>query len=206
MSQTDSGWRAGWIALRLLIVLTVVLGVLYPLLITGVGQLALRSQANGSPVRDGSGAVVGSRLIGQSFTGAHGKPLPQYFQPRPSAAGGGYDPKASGGSNLGPENPSLITAIRERRRAIAAFNHVPPAAVPPDAVTASASGLDPDISPAYAAIQVDRVARARSLRPATVRRLVAAHTDGRDLGFLGAPRVNVLTLNLALDELTRATE
>jgi len=190
------------IATRLTLSLTVVLGVLYPLLITGAGQLALESQANGSLVRDRSGAVVGSRLIGQSFTNADDKPLPQYFQPRPSAAGDGYDPTASGGSNLGPESAQLIKAIRERKHAIAAFNHVPPSAVPPDAVTASGSGLDPDISPAYAAIQVERVARARVLDAATVRRLVAAHTHGPDLGFLGEPRVNVLTLNLALDQLS----
>lgn len=201
MTRLDSTLRTLGIAARLTLTLTVVLGVLYPLLITGVGQLALERQANGSLVRDRSGAVVGSRLIGQSFTDADGKPLPQYFQPRPSAAGDGYDPTASGGSNLGPESAQLIEAIGERRRAIAAFNHVPPSTVPPDAVTSSGSGLDPDISPAYAAIQVERVARARSLDAATVRRLVAAHTRERDLGFLGEPRVNVLTLNLALDQL-----
>ncbi len=202
MAPTDSRWRTVWIAARLTLVLTVVLGVLYPLLITGVGQFALEPQADGSLVRGGSGTVVGSRLIGQSFTSADGTPLPQYFQPRPSAAGSGYDAAASGGSNLGPESAELVTAIRQRRRAIAEFNHVPPSSVPPDAVTASGSGLDPDISPAYAAIQVERVARARDLSPDTVRRLVAEHTHGRDLGYLGNPRVNVLTLNLALDRLT----
>ncbi|MBI2243154.1 MAG: potassium-transporting ATPase subunit KdpC [Nocardioides sp.] len=200
MTRLDPTLRTLAIAARVLLVLTVVLGVLYPLLITGVGRLALESQANGSLVRDRSGSVVGSRLIGQSFTDADGNPLPQYFQPRPSAAADGYDAAASGGSNLGPENAQLIKAIRERKHAIAAFNHVPPSAIPPDALTASGSGLDPHISPAYAAIQVERVARARSLDPAAVRRLVAAHTHGPDWGFLGERRVNVLTLNLALDQ------
>lgn len=202
MKPTVSRWRPLGIAARLTLVMTVLLGVLYPLLITGIGQVALRSQANGSLLRDRSGTVIGSQLIGQSFTGTDGKPLPQYFQSRPSAAGDGYDPTASGGSNLGPDNPRLVRSIRERKSAIAAFNHVPQSAVPADAVTASGSGLDPDISPQYAEIQVARVARARSMDPATVRRLVTAHTNGRDLGFLGEPRVNVLALNLALDQLT----
>lgn len=189
------------VAARILLALTLVLGVLYPLLVTGVGQLVTGASADGSLVRDGAGTVVGSRLIGQKFADADGEPLPQYFQPRPSAAGAGYDPNASGGSNLGPESDELITTIRQRRRAIADVNDVAVSQVPPDAVTASGSGLDPHISPAYAAIQVERVAAARSMDPAAVRRLVAEHTHGRDLGVLGNPRVNVLMLNLALDEL-----
>jgi K+-transporting ATPase ATPase C chain len=140
---------------------------------------------------------VGSELIGQAFTDAAGNPLPRYFQPRPTATD--HDGRASGGSNLGPDSPELARLVEQRRAAVAAFDGVPPAAVPPDAVTASASGLDPGITPAYAAIQVDRVAAARGIPAADVRRLVAAATSGRDLGFIGAPSVNVLELNAALD-------
>ncbi len=201
MTKLQSTTRTFGTAARIMLVLTVVLGVLYPLLITGVGQLLLPEQANGSLVRDDSGNVVGSRLLGQAYLDADGNPLPTYFQSRPSAAGDGYDAAASSGSNLGPENPDLIAAVQERRQQIADFNGVDPNEVPADALTASGSGLDPQISPAYAAMQVDRVARARGLTPAVVRRLVAAHTDGPDLGYLGEPRVNVLTLNLALDQI-----
>jgi len=184
-----------------MLLLSLLLGVAYPALMTGVAQLAFPAQANGSLVHDASGAVRGSALLGQSFADASGAPLPQYFQPRPSAAGEapGYDATASGGSNLGPENPELAAAIEERRASIAAFDGVDPSLVPPDAVTASGSGLDPDISPAYAAIQIARVAAARGLDPATVEALVAAHSSPPALGFLGEPTVNVLTLNLALD-------
>ena len=191
--------RTAWVAIRAMLVCTLVLGIAYPLVVTGIGQIALPAQANGSLVRDGRGDVVGSALVAQSFADAKGKPLPQYFQPRPSAAGDGYDGKASSGSNLGPSNPDLVTAIRERKAQVAAFNRVPESAVPADAVTASASGLDPQISPAYAAIQVDRVARERGLSPERVGALVAAHTEGRALGFIGEPVVDVLALNLALD-------
>ena len=201
MSRPVSTIRTLGIAARLMLVLTVVLGVLYPLLVAGVGHLVLGSQADGSLVRDRFGTVVGSRLIGQPFSDEAGSPLPRYFQPRPSAAGDGYDATASGGSNLGPESAELIEDIRERRRAIASFNDVLEKAVPADALTASGSGLDPDISRAYAAIQVQRVARARGLVPETVRRLVATHTHGPDFGYLGQPRVNVLELNMALDDL-----
>jgi potassium-transporting ATPase KdpC subunit len=188
-------------ALRALLVLTVLLGLAYPLAVTGLGQLALGRQADGSLVSQ-SGRTVGSSLLGQNFTDQDGNPLPQWFQPRPSAAGKtGYDPTASGASNLGPTNPDLIKAVADRRAQVAAFNGVPASAVPVDAVTASGSGLDPQISPAYAAIQVDRVARARGLDPATVRQLVSRQTQGRVLGFLGEPRVNVLELNLALQRL-----
>lgn len=193
--------RQHWAALRALLVLTVVLGVLYPLAVLAVGQLAFRSKADGSLV-SADGRTVGSGLIGQSFADPDGNPLPQWFQPRPSAAGtAGYDPTASGASNLGPENPTLVKDIEARRAAVAAFNGVAPADVPPDALTASGSGLDPDISPAYAYLQVERVATARGLDPATVRALVAAQVTGRGLGFLGEPTVNVLALNLALQRL-----
>ncbi|AVT28544.1 potassium-transporting ATPase subunit C [Plantactinospora sp. BC1] len=282
-------------AFRAVLVFTALLGLAYPLVMVGVGQLpGLHDRTEGSLVRDAGGTVVGSSLIGQSFTDADGNPVPRYFQPRPSAAGDGYDPTASAASNLGPEsvedtlpvpgavdaegNPdegtqSLLTQVCARSRAageldgvdgrrpfctpdgvgavlrvfhrdgltgpvtravsvnqacpatpfVATFGGVPVEcavpgqdysgglitpvrgdapdrpAVPADAVTASGSGLDPHISPAYASIQVARVARERQTSPDEVRRLVAEHTDGRGLGFLGEPRVNVLELNLALD-------
>lgn len=189
--------------LRALLVLTVLSGVLYPLLITGVGAVAFPGRRDGSPVRLG-GRVVGSSLLGQSFSGRGGAPLPQWFQPRPSA--GGYDAMNSGPSNLGPASRRLLRAVRARRTAVAAFDSVPghpvlPSGVPADAVTASGSGLDPDISPAYAREQVYRVARARHLPVALVRALVARFVQGRSLGFLGEPRVDVLQLNLALARL-----
>ena len=188
--------RQTWAALRALLVATVALGLLYPLLVTGIAQVIAPGRANGSLVHS-DGQVVGSSLIGQGFADAQGHPLPEYFQPRPSASD--YDGAASGGSNLGPSSPDLAQLIEQRRADVAAFNHVSPADVPPDAVTASASGLDPDISPSYAAIQVDRVAEARHTTPDVVRRLVEQYTSGRDLGFIGAPRVNVLQLDMALD-------
>jgi K+-transporting ATPase ATPase C chain len=196
-----SALRQSGVAVRTMLVATLVLGIGYTALITGVGQLALPAQANGSLVTDAAGTVVGSALIGQSFTDADGAALPQYFQSRPSVAGDGYDASASSGSNLGPENPDLLASIAERWQAVAELEGVDPASVPVDALTASASGLDPHISPAYAALQVARVARARGLDEEEVRRLVAAHTAGPDLGYLGEPRVNVLELNLALDAL-----
>jgi K+-transporting ATPase ATPase C chain len=182
-----------------MVVFTVLLGVAYPLVITGLGQLLFPDQANGTLLRDQDGTVVGSSLLGQAFLDTDGRPLAQYFQPRPSAAG--YDAGASSASNHGPEHPQLIADIIQRRAEVAAFNNVAPEAVPADALTASGSGLEPDISPAYAAIQVDRVAQARGLPADQVRDLVAQYTVGRDLGFLGEPRVNVVELNLALDEL-----
>jgi K+-transporting ATPase ATPase C chain len=194
-------------ALRALLVFTVIVGIAYPLVVAGVAQLAFPHQANGSLVSNG-GAPVGSSLLGQAFVDAKGNPLPQWFQPRPSAASDpsnsadpGYNPLFSTPSNKGPSNTDLIKAINDRRAAVAAFDGVPPASVPDDAVTASGSGLDPSISPAYAQEQINRVAKARHLDPAAVRNLVAAHTQGRNLGILGEPRVNVLELNLALDGL-----
>ncbi|MGP4110574.1 K(+)-transporting ATPase subunit C [Streptomyces sp. 4N509B] len=198
-------------ALTMLLVFTVIGGLVYPLLVTGVAQLALRDQANGSLVeRDGE--PVGSSLIGQSFT------RPEYFHPRPSSAGDGYDGAASSGSNLGPTNATLLhgqeddpatpdvdesaDGIQQRVAAYLAANHLPEATpVPVDAVTGSGSGLDPHISVANARLQAARVARTRELPIEEVRRLVDEHTRGRDLGFLGEPGVNVLELNLALDAL-----
>ncbi|MDH2412978.1 potassium-transporting ATPase subunit KdpC [Nocardioides sp. CER19] len=186
-------FRHGWAGLRMILVMTVILGLAYPLAMTGFAWIAFPGKADGSLVsRDGSD--VGSALIGQSFTGR-----PDYFQGRPSAAGDGYDPLASSASNLGPTSPVLLADVDQRRAAVARLDGTPATEVAPDAVTASGSGLDPDISPAYAAQQVDRVAAARHLDPAVVRRLVEENTDGRQLGFLGEPRVNVLMLNLALD-------
>jgi K+-transporting ATPase ATPase C chain len=201
MSTTRATLRQANVALRAMLVFTIVLGVGYTLLITGIGQLILPWQANGSPVAGNGGQTVGSALIGQSFTDAEGAPLPEYFHPRPSAAGDGYDGGASSGSNYGPENSDLITAIEERQAAIAAFEGVDVSEIPADAVTASASGLDPHISPAYGLLQVDRVAEARGLDVQTVLDLVESRIQARDLGFLGEPRVNVLELNLALDAL-----
>ena len=194
--------RQFWAGLRVLLVLTVLLGVAYPLAVTGVSQLLFRWQAQGSLV-DASGErvtdadeAVGSLLIGQSFDG------PQWFHPRPSAAGDGYDTLASAGSNLGPLNPDLVATIEERRAAVADEEGVAPTDVPADALTASASGLDPDISPAYAELQVARVAAERGLDEQEVRTLVDQTTVGRDLGVLGEPRVNVLRLNLALETMS----
>jgi K+-transporting ATPase ATPase C chain len=193
---------------RILLVFTVVCGFIYPLVMLGVSQLAFHHQANGSLVSY-NGHVVGSSLLCQEFVDAKGNPLPQYFQPRPSDAvvsgeknDYGCDPLYSAASNLGPTNPAEITDITEQQKAISAFDHVSVASIPADAVTASGSGLDPDISPANAAIQVDRVAAARHLPVAEVRALVAKFTQGRTLGFLGEPRVDVLTLNIALDQLS----
>ncbi|MEU4362708.1 potassium-transporting ATPase subunit KdpC [Promicromonospora sp. NPDC023987] len=183
--------------LRMLLAFTLLTGLAYPLAMTAVGQMAFGWQANGSLVgSDGARTTsrddaAGSALIAQGFAGE------QYFHPRPSA--GEYDTLASGGSNLGPLNPDLVASIEERKAAVADLEGVAPADVPADAVTASASGLDPHVSPEYAAIQVARVAAARGLTDAEVADLVAQHTTGRDLGVLGEPRVNVLQLNLALD-------
>jgi K+-transporting ATPase ATPase C chain len=192
--------RQYWVALKAMAIFTAVLGVGYTALITGIGQLALPAKANGSLVTV-DGETVGSSLIGQSFTDEEGAALPEWFQSRPSAAGDGYDGAASSGSNLGPENQDLIAAITERREAIAGDNGVDPESIPVDALTASASGLDPHVSPDYALLQVERVAEARDLPEEDVRALVEDHVSGPDLGYLGESTVNVLELNIALAEL-----
>lgn len=189
--------RTAGVAVRAMLVLTLLLGIGYTLLVTGIGQLILPWQANGSPLADGKG----SALVGQPFTDSDGDALPEYFQSRPSAAGDGFDGTRSGGSNLGPENPDLIASIEARKTEIAEREGVSPSEVPADAVTASASGLDPHISIAYALLQVPRVADARGLSEAEVQSAVESRIQGRDLGFLGEERVNVAELNLALDDL-----
>lgn len=191
------------VALRALVLLTLLLGLAYPLAVTGIAQAVDADRANGQ-LLSADGRVVGSRLLAQSFSDAGGNALPEWFQPRPSA--GNYDGRASGASNLGPSSTELAHLITERRAAVAAFDSVSgyeinPADVPADAVTASASGLDPDISVAYANQQVRRVALTRDLDVSAVQKIVDAHTDGRTLGVLGELRVNVLELNLALDRL-----
>ena len=206
MSRLPSFIRQHIAGLRALLVFTIITGVLYPLVVMGIAQVAFHKQANGSLVSY-QGKVVGSSLLCQEFTDAKGNPLPQYFQPRPSNAVNsavktdyGCDPGFSAASNLGPNNPTLVQLIKQRRAQVAKFNRVSPASVPPDAITASASGLDPAISPQYAYLQVNRVAAARHASAAAVRALVASFIQGRTLGFLGEPRVDVLTLNIALDQ------
>jgi len=195
--STRTAARQYWVAIRAMLIFTAVLGIGYTAVITGIGQLAFNANANGSLVGAG-GETVGSSLIGQSFTDADGAALPEWFQSRPSAAGDGYDGSASSGSNYGPENDDLVAAITERKAAIAALEGVDPADIPADALTASASGLDPHISPEYARLQVERVAEARDLPVATVSDLVESKIQARDVGFLGEPTVNVLELNIAL--------
>ncbi|MBM7411975.1 K+-transporting ATPase ATPase C chain [Clavibacter michiganensis] len=197
MSSPRQSLRTAGVAVRAMAVLTVVLGVGYTAVVTGVGQLALPAQADGSLV-SADGQVVGSSLIGQSFQDSDGDALPEWFQSRPSAAGDGYDASASSGSNLGPENDDLVTSIEDRKAAIAESDGVDPATIPADALTASASGLDPHISPEYAREQVARIASARGIPEQQVERLVDEHVQGRDLGYLGEPTVNVLELNIAL--------
>ncbi len=182
-------------ALRLLIGITLIVGVLYPVAIYGVGQVTMKHQAQGSFVTS-NGKVVGSSLLGQNFPGAN------WFHPRLSAAGkDGYDALSSGATNAGPNEPSLVKSINAQRAAVAKENGVQPSQVPPDAVTTSASGLDPDISPAYAFLQVARVAGARHLSVSAVNALVQQKIQPRLFGFLGEPRVNVLQLNIALDSI-----
>ena len=171
---------------------TILLGLVYPLLITGLAQVLFRDKANGQ-ILYRNGEAIGSRIIGQPFTSA------KYFQSRPSAAGNGYDASNSGGTNLAPSNQKLI----DRVRADATTRHAgnPKQLIPVDLITTSASGLDPDISPASAEFQIARVARERGIPEETLRNLVQTHTHQRDLGLLGEPRVNVVELNLALDDL-----
>lgn len=182
-------------ALTALAVFTVLCGVVYPLLVTGAAQVAFHDKANGSLLRR-DGVVIGSALLGQQFSS------PEYFHPRPSAAGAGYDAGASSGSNLGPHNPALLDAVQQRVDAYRQENGLSAEVlVPVDAVTASGSGLDPQISVANARLQASRVAAARGLPVDTVLQQISRHTTGRDLLVLGDPGVNVLQLNLALDAL-----
>jgi potassium-transporting ATPase KdpC subunit len=207
MNRLPSIVRQHLAGLRLLLVFTVLTGIVYPVVMWAIAQVAFNHQANGSMVSF-HGRVVGSSLLCQEFTGAKGNPLVQYFQPRPSAAipsptptgDYGCDPTFSAASNYGPNNPAFVTLVKQRLQQVAVFNHVSIAQVPPDAVTTSGSGLDPDISPQYAAIQVDRIAAARHVSPAAIQALVSQYTQGRTIGFLGEPRVDVLNLNIALDE------
>jgi potassium-transporting ATPase KdpC subunit len=185
--------RSTLIAVRLAVVTMVIMGILYPLAMTGIAQVAFHDKANGSLIKQ-DGQVVGSKYIGQQFAG------PQYFHPRPSAAGDGYDAMASGASNLGPTSATLIDRVRSAVAQVLAENPGLAGDVPVDMVTASGSGLDPDISPANTEAQVARVAAARNMSEDDVRLLVDENTAGRDLGFLGEKRVNVLKLNLALDK------
>jgi K+-transporting ATPase ATPase C chain len=193
-------------ALRGLLIFTVICGIAYPLLMFGVAQVAFHNKANGSLVSY-HGRTVGSSLLCQEFVDAKGNPLPQYFQPRPSSAVDatvktdyGCNPLFSAASNLGPNNPALVQMIKQRQQQIAKLDHVKISQIPPDAVTASGSGLDPAISPQNAYLQVDRVAAARHVPASAVRALVASHIRARTLGFLGEPTVDVLTLNIALDQ------
>jgi len=178
-------------ALVVTLFFTLLLGVAYPLLVTGIAQVAFPAQAGGSLIRDAHGQVVGSALIGQAFA------KPQYLHPRPSAAGNdGYDASNSSGSNLGPLNPDLAKRIAKDTAGLAGEGAGP---VPADAVTTSASGLDPDVSPANAQRQATRIAQARGVSAAAVQALIASHTEGPWLGVFGQPHVNVLKANLALD-------
>lgn len=178
-------------ALVMTALFTLLLGLAYPLAVTGVAQVAFPDQANGSLVRDAGGQVVGSSLIGQPFAGA------TYLHPRPSAAGDGYDAAASSGSNMGPLNPDLTTRVAETAQAIRAEDG--PGVIPADAVTTSGSGLDPDVSPAYARLQAARIARARGVPVQQVQSIIDERTEGAFLGFIGQPHVNVLMTNRALD-------
>jgi potassium-transporting ATPase KdpC subunit len=178
------------IAVLMTIATTILLGLIYPLVVTGLAQVIFPDKANGQLIQQ-NGQAVGSRLIGQPFGG------PGYFHSRPSAAGNGYDASNSGGSNLGPTNQKLVDRFKQDLPRLQAENPGKP--VPIDLLTTSASGLDPDITPAGAEFQVPRVARERGMSEDAVRQLIVQHTEGRQLGFLGEPRVNVLTLNLELD-------
>ena len=187
-------WQQLGTGFKMMLVLTVLTGLLYPGVVTGLCQVFFPARANGSLVV-ANGHAIGSELIGQNFK------RPEYFQPRPSAAGNdGYDPTASGASNLGPTNQKLADRVKD---SVASFRKNNPdytGPIPADLVTASGSGLDPDISPASAEAQAARIAKARGIPVEQVRNLIASHTQGRDFGFMGDPRVNVLEINLALDQ------
>ena len=187
-------WQQLGTGFKMMLVLTVLTGLLYPGVVTGLCQVFFPARANGSLIV-ANGHVIGSELIGQNFK------RPEYFQPRPSAAGNdGYDPMASGASNLGPTNQKLADRVKD---SVASFRKNNPGytgPIPADLVTSSGSGLDPDISPASAEAQAARIAMARGVSLEQVRNLIAGHTQGRDLGFMGDPRVNVLEINLALDQ------
>jgi K+-transporting ATPase ATPase C chain len=178
------------IAVMMTIVTTILLGIIYPLIVTGIAQAVFPHKANGQLITQ-NGKLIGSSIIGQPFIG------PTYFHSRPSAAGTGYDATASGGTNLGPTNKTLIARVDQDSKALQAEN--PGTPVPVDLVTTSASGLDPHISISAAEFQIPRVAKARGIQESQLRQLVAAHTENRQFGFFGEPRVNVLELNLALD-------
>jgi K+-transporting ATPase ATPase C chain len=186
------------ISVAMTIVLTILVGGIYPFFMTGAAQVLFHDQANGSLIKGPNGQVVGSSLIGQNFT------KPRYFHPRASAAGAGYDASSSAGTNLGPTSATLLKNTIALAAKIRKEDGLPPNyPLPSDAVSTSASGLDPNVSPAYAALQVPRVARVRGLSQAQVQALVQKYTSGRDLGVLGDPRVNVLQLNIALDEVKK---
>jgi potassium-transporting ATPase KdpC subunit len=188
--------RSMMIAIKMTVVLTVLLGILYPLVMVGLAHIAFPSQADGSLIYR-NGVPIGSSLIGQNFKS------PGYFRSRPSAAGDkGYDPTSSSGSNLGPTNKSFIDSVKQRLKIVLEENRgVQASEVPVDMVTASGSGLDPEISPAAAEIQVQRIAKARGISEESVRALIKSNTRARWAGFLGEPGVNVIELNLALDQL-----
>ena len=179
------------ISVLMTLVTTILLGLIYPLLLTGLAQAFMKDKANGQLIEK-NGTLVGSRILGQPFTG------PGYFHSRPSAAGNGYDASNSGASNLGPTNQKLLDRVKGDVASAQADNPGQP--VPVDLVTTSGSGLDPHISPAAAAFQIPRVAKARGVSEEQLKQLIAKHTEGRQLGFLGEPRVNVLELNLELDQ------
>lgn len=218
-NSVRSGARVLGAGLRALLVLTVICGVIYPLAVTGVAQAAFGHKANGSKIEH-EGKVVGSELIGQRYDKGERKnpdgtttPVPdlRFFQPRPSDGLGSnrangvnpqYDLQVSGATNKSASNTDLVKSVEDRKKEIAETYGVPRSEIPADAVTSSGSGLDPNISPEYARLQVDRVARENHLAPEKVRRLVQEHTEGRVLGFMGEPRVNVLKLNIALKDLT----